>query len=101
MLEDFLSSAVLSAANYVGELREPARGLGEDEITTQREFEQAFRDKVAARSSGGGAEQMKQFKLFDEAGKGFVNFDDLMRAAKRWNLCASDLSRPQHAQAVS
>ena len=66
-----------------------AKPLGEDEITTQREFEQAFRDKVAARSSGGGAEQMKQFKLFDEAGKGFVNFDDLMRAAKRWNLCAS------------
>ena len=28
-----------------------AKPLGEDEITTQREFEQAFRDKVAARSS--------------------------------------------------
>ena len=33
-------------------------------------------------------------ELFDEAGKGFVNFDDLMRAAKRWNLCASDLFFP-------
>ena len=54
---------------------------------------------------------VKGFHELLEAGKGFVNFDDLMRAAKRWNLCASDLffplllvplpSRPQHAQAVS
>lgn len=63
-----------------------SKPLGEDEITTTREFESAFREKVASRSQGGGSEQMKQFKMFDEQSKGYVVFDDLIRAAKRWNL---------------
>lgn len=28
----------------------------------------------------------KQFKMFDNTGKGFVTFDDLMAAARSWNL---------------
>lgn len=63
-----------------------SKPMGEDEITTTREFEIAFREKVSARSQGGGSEQMKQFKMFDEQSKGYVVFDDLIRAAKRWNL---------------
>ena len=67
-----------------------AKPMGEEGITTTREFEIAFRDKVAARSTGGGSEQMKQFKMFDEQSKGYVEFDDLIRSAKRWNLNPSD-----------
>ena len=63
-----------------------AKPLGDKEITSTREFETAFRDKVSARSVGGGSEQLKQFKMFDLEGKGHVVFDDLIRAARRWNL---------------
>lgn len=67
-----------------------AKPMGEEDITTTREFEIAFRDKVASRSVGGGSEQMKQFKMFDEQSKGYVAFDDLIRSARRWNLNPSE-----------
>ena len=63
--------------------------LGEKEITTTHDFETAFRDKLSARSVGGGSEQLKQYKMFDLEGKGHVVFDDLIRAAQRWNLSPS------------
>ena len=52
--------------------------LQNDELKTPTDFIRAFQDKVAAKSQGGGGELMKQFKLFDEEGKGFGEFSTLI-----------------------
>lgn len=46
----------------------------------------AFRDKIAERSGGGGSELQKQYKLLDHDNKGYVVFDDLITASRRWNV---------------
>jgi Ca2+-binding EF-hand superfamily protein len=55
-------------------------------IITAREFETQFREALQQRSAGGGSEMAKQFKMFDTTGRGFVTIDDLMAAARSWNL---------------
>jgi Ca2+-binding EF-hand superfamily protein len=60
--------------------------LGKTEIQSVREFIPAFQDKITAKSRGGGAELRRMFNMFDTTKKGYVTFDDLMNAAKRWNI---------------
>ena len=64
--------------------------LQNNQIQSVREFIRAFQDKITAKSSGGGSELRRMFNMFDTAKKGYVNFDDLMDAAKRWNVEPSD-----------
>ena len=65
--------------------------LQNDELKIPTDFIRAFQDKVAAKSQGGGGELMKQFKLFDEEGRGFGEFSTLilrtcLLACLRWFL---------------
>lgn len=64
--------------------------LQNNQIQSVREFVPAFQDKITAKSRGGGGELRRMFNMFDTAKKGYVNFDDLMDAAKRWNVEPSD-----------
>jgi len=62
-------------------------------VLSVREFIPAFQEKITAKSRGGGGELRRMFNMFDTAKKGHVNFDDLMDAAKRWNVEPSDQVR--------
>jgi Ca2+-binding EF-hand superfamily protein len=67
--------------------------LQNSKIMSVREFIPAFQEKITGKSRGGGGELRRMFNMFDTAKKGYVNFDDLMDAAKRWNVQPSDQVR--------
>ena len=59
-------------------------------VTNADDFEKMLHEKLTAKTSGGGGELARQFRLFDQDAKGYITGEEFRKATSRFGIVSSD-----------